>query len=178
MEEIVEQKQVVIRRPLLGNILFAMICAAFVAGSIFLLNDDGGDPATRIVAIVAIIFFGIGGLAYLVFMARKPIVIVTDKGITVPHGRGKTFVPWENIQKFEVLELHVKGTTNKCIGVFVRDAQDMVVAGNLSKLISKSVTGWSEVPELLINPSFTFIKIEKIMDILQSFLQAHNNQTM
>jgi len=167
------KNQVVIRHSLLGNILLAIGCVAFVVMGIFMLQLNTFE---RIVGIAAIAFFGGGGVAYFISMSWRPVAIISDAGITVPYGWGKNFTPWENIVKFEVVVQNAGGAKQSYIGIFVSDATGIVGAGKLSQLVTKEITGWAEAPAMLINPSFTFIKIEKIMQILQTFYDEYKNK--
>lgn len=170
-----EHKEIVVRRPLFANVLLIVACAIFVVGGVLIQQNE--DASIRIAGIISIIFFGGGGLLYIVFMAGKPIAVISGKGITVPYGWGENFVTWENVDKFEVVEQTVKskGHTQKIkyIGIFVNDTQGIAGAGEISQAISQKVTGWNEVPALTINLSFSFIKIEKVMGILQEFYDEY-----
>lgn len=168
-----ENKKVAIRPSLVGNILLIIIFTIFTVGGIFLLKDE----ELMFLGIISIIFFGFGGLLYVLFMAWKPIAVISSEGIIVPYGWGKNFVTWEKVSRFEVIEqtIRVKNTsqTNKYIGIFVTDTEGIVGAGKFSKAISQMVTDWDEVPDLLINTSIPFIKTEKVMKILQEFYDEY-----
>ena len=177
------QEQVVIKRPLLGNILFVFICAAFVVGSLFIIQILNENVFIRLIAIISIIFFGGGGLLYILTMAWKPIVIISNDGITVPFGWGKNFVSWENVDRFEVVEQVVNvgaaiKAKQKYIGVFVFDKKGIAGTGKISQTISQVVTNWEEVPAVLINLSLSFVKIEKVMGVLQEFHDKHKISTL
>jgi hypothetical protein len=171
-------KQVVIKRSFWGNVLFTLGCAAFTAVGIFILLSDE-DVLFRAIAIVCIVLSSGGGLLYLLLMARKPIVVISDKGISVPHGWGEDFVAWENVRKIEVMEqtTRTQGITNreKLIGIFVnKEAGDV---GGAGQMIAQQVTGWDEIPALQITLSLSFVKIEKVMGILQEFYNEHKQQS-
>ena len=168
------EKQVVIRKSPLGHLLFYGGIAAFVVIGIFLIQEERAVW----IGIASIVFFGGGGLFYLIFKSWKPIAIISDKGITVPLWRGKNFVPWENVRKFEVLEQTVNtgrggSHTLKCIGIFVFDTTGIAGAGEISQTLNQSVTGWKEMPASLIKTQFTFIKEESIIRVLQEFHDAY-----
>ena len=167
------QNKVVIKRSLLGNILLIVGCTIFVAVGALMLR---GDIVIRIIGIVSIVFFGFGGLLYLVFMSWKPIAILSDEGITVPYGWRKSFASWENINRIEIVEQKIvsEGGTHKqkYIGVFVNDKTGLVGANARSQRITTAITGWDEVPGLVIVPSFSF-EMEKIMEIIQEFYDIH-----
>lgn len=167
-----EYKQVVIRRSLFSIFLFIIGCAIFVVGGIFLL------PSTRFLSIITIIFFGVGGLFYVAFMALKPIAVVSSKGIMVPYARGEIFVPWENVERFELIEQTVGYKykyKKKYIGIFAANAEGIVGANKILQAITQSILDWREVPALLIDPSLSAIKIEIIMEILQKFYDEYRN---
>ncbi|MCL2863901.1 MAG: hypothetical protein FWE25_00015 [Lachnospiraceae bacterium] len=158
--------KVTIKRPLWGNLSFILICFAFVAGSLFIIQM--GEMVYTIVGIIGIAFFGGGGLLFVILMMRKPIVMISDKGITVPYGWGENFVTWENIAKIEVLEQAITNTAvQKYIGIFVFDRQGITGAGKKSQTITKKVTGWTNTPALLINLDFSFLNIQYITSVLQ-----------
>ena len=164
MGKLAMQNQVVIKRPLLGNILFTVIWIIFIVAGVLVLQVG------TIVGIVFIMFFGVVGFLFLVFL-WKPIAIVSDKGITVPYRWRGNFVSWEIVSRFEVVEqsiaggraLGVGGGTHKqrYIGIFVTD--------------TTGIAGTGKTHCLLINSDFSFIKIEKIMEILQKFYDEHKS---
>lgn len=172
-----EHKEVIIKRHLLGNILLIIVCAIFTVGGILMQQYE--EATIRIAGIICIIFFGGGGLLYVVFMAGKPIAVVSGKGIMASYGWGEGFVAWENVDRFEVLEqtVKIKGHKQKIkyIGIFVNDMKGTAGAGEISQAISQKVTGWNESPTLIINLSFSFVKIEKVMGILQEFYDEYRN---
>jgi len=176
---------IVIKRTLLGNLSFVLLCLVFVAGGLFIMQQD--ETATTIIGIIAIVFFGGGGLMYVILMIRKPIAIISDKGITVPHGWGENLAAWENIVKIEVMEQVIESTvvttsvaTNtrtkqKYIGIFVFDRREIKGAGTKSQAITKMVTGWESVPALLINLNFSFLNVEYIAGVLQELHDKYKN---
>ena len=163
------QKQAVIRRSFWGNVLFTLGCAAFVVAGVFLLQSED----SQLIGVICIVFFGGGGLCYLILLSWKPIVIASRDGITIPHGWKKTFVLWKNIDRFEVVEQEIhtgRGgiVRQKYIGVFVFSKEGIVGAGKAWGV--RGANG--EVPAVLINLSFSFVKIEKAMKFLKEF---HDN---
>ena len=92
------QEQVVIKRPLVGNLLLILGCVAFVAGGIFILQIEE-DTFLRLIAIASIVFFGGGGLLFIIVLAWKPIVTISNEGITIPHGWGKNSFSFLKIEK-------------------------------------------------------------------------------
>ena len=172
------QKQVVIRRPFWGNMLFVLSGAVFVVAG--LLMQQSENSLIRLVGVMSVVFFGGGGICYLMFMVWKPIVVISSEGIAVPYGWGKNFVLWGNIDRFEVVEqeihtIHGVRTMQKYIGFFVFNKEGIVGAGKVSQTISQGITGWKEVPAVLINLSFSFVKIESVMEILQEFHDKYKN---
>jgi len=166
------QKQVVIRRSVVGNLLLILGCSAFVAGSVFILQNE--SMFMRLAAIAGIVFFGGGGLLYIIVMAWKPIVIISSEGITVPFGWGKNVIPWKNVDKIEVIEQTVNTgrgglVRQKYIGISVFEKDGIVGAGETSQAVAQEITNWKEVPAVLINLSFSFAKIEEVMKTLQEF---------
>jgi len=160
--------KIVIKRTLLGNLSFVFICLCFVAGGWFIMQLYD-DTAVTIIGIIAIVFFGGGGLVFMIIMIRKPIAIISDKGITVPHGWGEHFVVWENIVKIEVVVQDLGSTRQKYIGIFVFDRRGITGTGAKSQAITRKVTKWKNAPALLINLSFSFLNVEYIAGVLQEF---------
>ena len=160
------RNQVVIRRSFWGNILLLLLCSAFVFAGIFI--RQGGDAFYRFWGLLSIIFFGGGGLFYIIFAAWRPVAVISNEGIDVPLWRGSNFVRWRDVEKIEVVVQYAAGK-HKYIGIFAPSATGIVGSGKTSQKITQGVTGWKEVPTLLINLSFTFVKIEKVMGILQEF---------
>lgn len=160
-------KKVVIKRSLLGNVLMLLVCAAFAVIGFWLIKSEEHFW----LGIFSIVFFGGGGLLFSILMMRKPIAVLSHEGITVPYGWGENFVAWENVDRFEIMEQRIRSRntnqTVKCIGIFVHDSEGIVGAGSLSKTLSKEVTGLDKVPDMTITLAFSFIKIEKVMKILQ-----------
>ena len=171
--------KVVIRRTLLGNLLIILICFAFVAACLFMMQLD--EAFYTVIGIIGIVFFGGGGLLFVIVMMRKPIAIISNEGITVPHGWGENIVTWENVVKIEVVQQRIENavattvapaktkTTQKYIGIFVFDEQEIAGTGEKSKAITKKLTAWEEVPSLIINLNFSFLNVEYIAGVLQEF---------
>jgi len=165
-------QQVVIRRPLGKNILFILACAAFVGAGILILHVESEDAFYRLIAIIAIVFFGGGGLLHVALKMWKPVIMISDKGITVPQWRGENVVPWENIKKIKVVTQYVGGRNQKYIGIFVFDSKNIVGADKVSKGLRKIGANWTEMPAILLTPSFSF-DIKEVMGILQEFHDKH-----
>ena len=163
--------KVVIKRTLLGNFSFVLICFIFVVVGLRLMQ--GGEIVATIIGVISIVFFGGGGLMFFILMMRKPIAIISNKGITVPYGWGKNFVAWENIVRIEVVEQDLGATNQKYIGIFVIDRQGIKGAGAKSQSITKMVTRWGDTPDLLINLNFSFLNVEYIAEVLQ---ELHDKQ--
>ena len=162
------RNEVVIRRPLWGKLLFILMCAMLVFFSILRLQD--GD---KVIGLGGIALFGGGGLIAVIFVIWKPIVVMSNEGITIPYRWKENFVSWRNIKKFEVLEQRIGMMKQSYIGIFVFDTEEFAVAGKFSKTITQKITNWREVPDFLIQCNFSFIKIEKVMGILQEFYDAY-----
>jgi len=151
-------------------------CAAFVAGGVFILRNDeifGG--------IITIAFFGGGGLYYIAIKMRHPLVIIAPEGITIPWAGGKEFIPWENIEKFEIVEQTVRfgavravGThKEKYIGVFVFDKTGVRGAGKRSQAISRAALNMRNPPAALIHLGLSFLEIEDVLGTLQEHHDAY-----
>ena len=169
-----KQEKIVFRRSLISNIAFFLICLAFVIGGFFLLEE------IWILGMITMIFFGGGGVLYLLFMSWRPILVITKEGVTVPYGWGENFVSWSNVRKIEMVTQTINtgnGTTTKdYIGVFTFNNEGIVGAGDISKAITSKVTGIEDPPSLLITNSLTFIKYDKILAALNEFYVKYNNK--
>ena len=159
--------EVVIKRSFGGNVLLFLLCSAFVLVGIFILHHTG-SAFERFWGVVCIIFFGGGWLFYVIFAARRPVAVISNEGIKIPLWRGNNFVQWKDVEKIEVVVQYVAGK-HKYIGIFAPGATGIIGTGRVAQKVTQGVTGWKEVPTLLINLSFTFVKIEKVMATLQEF---------
>ena len=166
-------KKIVFRRAWWMTILFAFTCLGFTLIGIWILNDP---ETSNLMAYLAIAFFGGGGIFYLFFMSWKPIVIITKEGITVPYGWGEPFVEWSNVKRIEQI-VQTNGTIKqKYIGIFVFNPDGVKGANKLSKKITGKVTGWGEVPSILINNNFTGVKLKDIETELQKFYSQYKSK--
>ncbi|MCL2223017.1 MAG: hypothetical protein FWC20_11610 [Oscillospiraceae bacterium] len=172
MKDIVDNEQTVIRYPPLGIVLFATSCAAFAVWGVYTLLVERDDVFLLVVAIGAIAFFGFGGAFALPKMARKPMAIVSAKGVTVPGWR-ESFVPWSNIREIKIVEQQVHNAKIKYIGVFTRGFGDVAEKGKTSESTGQRATVESETPDLQIVSYFSLVRREKIMDILQSYQKQY-----
>jgi hypothetical protein len=148
-----EKNQVIIRRSWIGNMLFFVSCSAFVMAGLFVLEE------AKFIAIACILFFGIGGLLFIIFMSWKPVVTISEDGITIPRWWDEKFVEWSN-----VIEIILR-KENSTIIIFYDDgtgytSQKLVINGN-------------EAPALTINYSFSLVKYEKIMLALVKFYDKY-----
>jgi len=166
--------KVVIKRTFVGNLSFVLLCLGFVVSGLLImqLNDD---TLATIIGIITIVFFGGGGLMVMIIGIRKPIAIISDKGITIPHGWGEHFAAWENIVKIEVVEQIMGYTKQEYIGIYVFDRRKIARAGKISQAITKKATGWKHPPALIINLSFSFLNVEYIAGVLQELHDKYKN---
>jgi len=156
--------------------LLLLGCAAFVAAGVWFLRDD--DMMTRFIGVLGIAVFGGRGLHHIVIKMRHPLVIIAPEGVTVPWAGGKEFIPWENIEKFEIVEhttrLGPAGThKQKYIGVFVFDKTGVRGAGKRSQAISRVVLNMRNPPAALIHLGLSSFEIEEVLGILQEHHDAY-----
>ena len=126
---------------------------------------------------LAIIFCGGGGMYFLVFKSWRPIVTVSKEGVTQPTLLKKKFVSWAEISEIRlkvqsVSAGHGFATTTKYIGVFTFEGrQEDSTFGYLWAELSKFMTGWSEMPTLLIanQKILTGIKNEEIIQVMEKY---------
>jgi len=160
-----DNDQVVIRYPLLGKVLFALLSITFLVAGVFMTQIGG--TIEIIIGVVASVFLGVGGLISVFVVAKRPIAVISTKGIADAYGG---FVAWENVVKFEILEQRIAPTVKqRYIGVFANNAEE-------SQSIIKRLTGWSQTPNLLINTDFSLIKREKVIAIMQRFYDKHKRE--
>jgi len=163
------KKQVVIKRSWVGNMLFAISCLMVVMVGLFILEE------AKLIGVVCILFFGVGGLYGIVFVAWKPLVIISIDGIAVPNRRGITFVEWSNVKKIEIIKHKIPNATQTYIGIFVFDNN---ILGNFAQNMTTMLTGWDEAPALLINNTFSFVRYEKIMAALEEFYDEYRKSQL
>ena len=140
------RSQVAIRRPFWGNVLLVLVCSAFVFISI--IRQDGSN-FHRFMGIVGIIVFGFGGLYLIILGIRKPIAIISSEGVKSPFLRGNNFLPWEDVERFDVVTQRAGLARHKYIGIFSHSSKD--------------------VPALLINLSFSFVNADTVIGIMQMY---------
>ena len=158
--------EVVVRRSFWGNALLILGCSAFVLLSTVFVHQD----VNAFARFLGIVLFGGGGLFWVIFVMWSPIVIISSEGIKIPSVmRGRNFVPWKDVEKFEVVVQDIGVTKQKYIGIFASNTEGIVGTGKTSKKVSQALTGWKEVPAMLINLSFSFVKTETVMEVLQEF---------
>jgi len=121
---------------------------------------------------IGIIFFGGSGI-FAVTQIQKPVVVISDEGITAPFLWHENFVSWEDVERFEVVTQTVRTTRVSYVGVFAPNARGIVGADGAWKYITKASTGWAEVPTLIVNTSFTCICPDEVVGILQEFHNEH-----
>ena len=160
-------------------LLFVVACAALTfSGFHFVIVSAQslvGIKAiiTTAVGILAIALFGLGGLAFLVLVAWKPIVVASERGVTVPFGWGENFTTWRNIRRIAIVEQRINGVVERYVGIYVRNAKGLVGVGRHSKNVAKALTGWEKVPDMLINLSFSFARVEDVRDTLEKCRQQY-----
>ena len=171
--------QVVIRHSIWGSILLLSMCTLFVAGSIIALQDYA-NISSRAFGIVGIILFGGGGLLHIITM-RNPIVTISNMGITVFYTKQGTFVSWENVDRIEVIR-QAAGTRyaseKKYIGIFTLDKEESTGVGKVLEKFALVTINQKEMPTLLIDLSFSFVKIKKVMEIMQEFHDKYKNLSL
>jgi hypothetical protein len=115
-------KKIVVRRSSSGNFAFIAISVGFVAFGIYLLQEGLVG-----IGLMLIVLCGGTGLLWLVFKSWRPVMIISDTGITIPFWRGKTHVLWENVMEIRMVEKTFTADYGiehavEYIGIFVHDA--------------------------------------------------------
>jgi len=167
------KKQVVIRRPWWGNILYILACLAFMA-----LGLDSGNGA---VILICLLLFG-GCALFRILFGWRPLVIISKEGITIPYGLwGKSFIKWSNVKEIEIVFQKVDhrhgSAKHKCIGVFTF-SNDGIAGTEATKVtgtvcVTGIATDWRDAPVVLINTSFSFVDREKIKRVLRQFHEEY-----
>ena len=167
--------KVVLRRSLKGLLLFIFAIFSVALVGIWLMRLD--EVIYRMIGIVAITFFGIGGLWAICFgILWKPIAIISNEGITSYSRAGKKqFVPWSNIKHVKILtQTAAMGRVEKYIGVFAIDSTLVSrVQSAFARNIERATTKWREQPALLMRTSFSNVTHDEIIDIVKQFHQAY-----
>jgi len=159
-------EQVEIRRSSAANTSLIMMCILAVIACALVLYAGNLTQSDQIIVIAALIL-STGGIVLAVIQARKPLAIISDEGITAPFLWGENFVPWEDVERFEVVTQVVRTTRVSYVGIFAPNAKGIIGSDGVWKYLTKASTGWSEVPTLIINTAF--IKPDAIIDTLQEF---------
>jgi len=167
--------KVVFKRSFKGILLFIFGILTVALVGIWLMRLD--EVIYRMIGIVAIIFFSIGGLWAICFgILWKPIAIISNEGITSYSRAGKKqFVPWSNIKHVKILtRTAAPGRAEKYIGVFAIDpALVSRVQGAFARNIERAETKWREQPALLMTTSFSNVTHDEIIAVVKQFHQAY-----
>ena len=169
------ENKVVFKRSVKGIILFILGILAFVLAGIWMLSLD--DLFYRIIGIISILFFGLGGVCALFLGSLwQPIATVSNEGITSYSRRGKKhFVAWPNVKHVTLMTQEIShGHRERYIGVFAIDDTLVEGAGGaVAKHITQAITGWAEVPALLISPNFSNVTHDEILAVIHRFHKAY-----
>ena len=171
-----KKEKIVIRRPIKETLLFAAGCIAFTAIGIWMLTAD--ELMYRIIGIASIVFFGGGGILYLALMSWKPILTISNEGITVPYGWGKNHVAWSNVKRIETFTQNIETSGGEVqevhVGIFAYDTSNILGAGEVAKQMTSFITGadTDEVPCIMI-PTFTAKGRNSILETLQEFHEKY-----
>jgi len=169
------KNQIIIQRSLIKRILIIIAIAMFIIPTAYFYEEVGSFE--KFIFIAGILFLGIGGLIA-IFCWRKPILIISEHGITAPLLRSEYFIEWSNIKNFMVEETFI-GTS--LIGVYflgilvskeekIRDSSGKAVKLNTStSLWSGGRFSWSGALVLAISLQYSIMKPEKIVEILKEF---------
>ena len=184
MENLSVSRQVVIRRSFAANVLLAIAFAGIAVVGVVLLRI-GSDLFNRFWAVAIIALSAGGAVYYFAIKSCRPLITISSNGITIPHGRRKNYIPWENIMRFEVLEqklVHdvLNPDTETHIGIFVFNTDGIMGIGKISQTITELSGGWGgwvENPDLLINAG-SLSKTEEVMEALQAFWDEYNSAKM
>lgn len=165
-----------IKRPAIGNAAFIAVCSLFVIALVIIYFASEQNVEDLLFAGFGIAFFGGGGLLFVIFQMRKPLVVMCSKGITVPHGWKESFVPWEDVERIETITQSAGRTKIKHVAVYAPNAKGVAGSDAVSQTITESVTGWDEAPTLLIPTSFIFRKPEYIAQTLRDAHERYGIQ--
>jgi hypothetical protein len=171
--------KMVIRRTLSDNLKYLGMVTGVVAVCVFLIQTEA---AVWLGNIGAVLFGGLG-VIWLVFLSWRPVMIISDRGITVPFWRGQRYVSWANVKEIKLLKNVVNvyrggRHVSEFIGIFVHDTTDMKWAGGFLHKFNYSATGWSEIPPFVISTQYTAIKgkEEEYIRLLREFRDAYQKE--
>ena len=174
-----KKEKIVIRRPIKEILLLVVGSIAFTAIGIWMLTAD--ELFYRIFGVASIVFFGGGGILYLALMSWKPVLTISNEGITVPYGWGKNHVAWSNVKRIETFTQTARSSHGEVqkvhVGIFAYDTSNILGAGEVAKQISSFVTGadTDEVPCIMI-PTFSTKGRNNILETLQEFQQRYGKR--
>jgi len=158
-----EKTQTLVRpSPVIPFVTASIFSMSVVSGVFLLYENNGGDS---IVAGVALTISGLGAIAFCLLTAWQPLVVISHAGITIPQLRNASFIEWSNVHKIIVVEQDMSGT----IGIFACNPKDIVWASKRTSGAAKVFTYLPESPDLLIGPALSRARVQKIMDVLQSY---------
>jgi len=168
------KEEVVFKRSSDGMLTWFAGMIVFVFGGILMVNSD--EVRNRVIGVISIMLFGGVGLFTILFRVLwQPIVSISNEGVKVyPRAKKEQFITWSNVKRVEIVTQRVGVHKQKFVGVFAID--DTLVegaSGSLLKGATKLVTGWREVPALLISPYFSDVTHDEILDVLIEFHQAY-----
>ena len=158
-----------------GIALFVFACLLVVMVAFGAIGRD--ETRNLFMITIGIIFCGGGGIYFLVFKSWRPIVTVSKEGISQPTLLKEKFVSWVEINEIRIKVQSISSgrgftTTTKYIGVFTFEGrQEDNAFGYFWAELSKFLTGWSEMPTLLIanQKILTGIKNEEIIQIMEKY---------
>ena len=120
------KNQIIIQRSLIKRILTIIALAMFIIPIAYFYEEAGSFE--KFLFIAGILFLGIGGLI-IIFSWRKPILIISEHGITAPLLRSEYFIEWSNIENFMVEERLIKAPMSAYfLGILVSKEEKYEIA--------------------------------------------------
>jgi hypothetical protein len=142
-------------------VVFALVCTLIVIA----------EP-TAWFGWFGVLLFGVGG-AYAVFRwARggaytgKPLLLLDHEGLE--DRQTGVRVRWDDVESVELLELHVRGTTQRYLGLHVRDPE-AIVGGVGTALLGLMPPGW---PPVSISTSMLGTTTEELAGLVRRFYRG------
>ena len=118
---------------------------------------------------LGVLLFGVGGVVAIYRWTRqgaysgKPLLLLDHEGLE--DRQSGVRVRWEEVESVELLELHVRGTTQQYLGLEVRDPE-AVVGGLGTALAQLLPSGW---PPVSVSTSLLGATTEELGGLVRRF---------
>ena len=154
--------------------LLLLLCgAAFTYASVMILMDSRTNFFMNIIAVMGVVFFGLGSLFMLIMVVRErlahqPFMTITDKSVIV-RGTQAFVVNFSDVQSFKMI--HVG--SQKFVAIHYKpnvEVQKMEDASFLGRMVRRINMGVGDAQEHLGTTGMS-MKIEELFGILNDRLK-------